>query len=312
MAVTVIIPARLASTRFPEKVLAAKTGKPLVQHVVEGAATTRGIDRVVVATDHPRVADALRPFGTHVVMTRADHPNGTSRLAEASRLLNLGPEDIVVNAQGDEPEMAGEVIEAALRALAHPGASVGTVAAPFAPGLDPRSPHLVKVVRGLDGCALYFSRALIPVHRDAGAGAPAPVQPWRHVGVYAYQAAFLERYAGWPSTPLERSEQLEQLRVLEHGFRVGVELCSAAPEGIDTPEQYAAFVARYRAPVAPAEIERAPSPAPAPAARRSASRPAPSRRAHPQRGTSGRPACATPRPRWRTGTAPAPPSPRSP
>lgn len=248
MTATVIIPARLASTRFPEKVLAASTGKPLVQHVVEAASGAAGVARVVVATDHERVAEALRPFGTPVVMTRVEHPNGTSRLAEAAAVLGLGDDEVVVNAQGDEPEMAAGVIRAALEALGLPGASVGTAAAPFAADLDPRSPHLVKVVRAADGTALYFSRALIPHQRDAGSTGPGAVSPLRHVGVYAYRVGFLKRYVTLAPTPLELVEQLEQLRVLEHGYRIGVGVCEAAPEGIDTPEQYAAFVARYRAP----------------------------------------------------------------
>lgn len=245
---TVIIPARLGSTRFPEKVLAARTGKPLVQHVVEGAAKARGAARVVVATDHERVRAALAAHGTQVVMTSPAHANGTNRLAEAAALLNLGDDEIVVNAQGDEPEMAGEVIDGALHALTarEPGVVVGTAATPLRAGQNIANPNLVKVVRALDGCALYFSRAPIPVHRDGGAGSSnAAGAPLRHLGVYAYRVGFLNRYAQMPPTPLERTEQLEQLRVLEHGLRIGVEVVDAAPEGIDTPEQYEAFVARW-------------------------------------------------------------------
>lgn len=248
---TVIIPARLGSTRFPEKVLASSTGKPLVQHVVEGAARAHGAARVVVATDHERVRQALAAHGTQVVMTSAEHPNGTSRLAEAASLLRLSDDEIVVNAQGDEPDMAGEVIDCALRALTsrEPGVVVGTAATPLRSGQDITNPNLVKVVRALDGCALYFSRAPIPVHRDGRAGSPpdAGSRPLRHLGVYAYRVGFLKRYAHMPPTPLERAEQLEQLRVLEHGLRIGVEVVDAAPEGIDTPEQYEAFVARWHA-----------------------------------------------------------------
>ncbi|MCW5765635.1 MAG: 3-deoxy-manno-octulosonate cytidylyltransferase [Phycisphaeraceae bacterium] len=239
----VIVPARLGSTRFPEKVLAARTGKPLVQHVVDRAAAARGARLVAVATDHPRVAEALRPFGTTVVLT-GEHPNGTSRLCEAAGLLGLGAQEIVVNAQGDEPDMPPAVLEAAVAALG-PGVHVGTVATPLSPTEDVRDPNIVKVVRALDGGAVYFSRAPIPLDRD-GAGPAAPARPLRHVGVYAYTRAFLERYSALPATPLERTEVLEQLRVIEHGFRIGVGVVpDAGGGGIDTPEQYEAFVRRF-------------------------------------------------------------------
>jgi 3-deoxy-manno-octulosonate cytidylyltransferase (CMP-KDO synthetase) len=247
MPVTIIIPARLASTRFPEKVLAARTGRPLVQHVAEAAAkaSCSSGGQVVVAADHERIAAALRPFGTRVVMTRADHPNGTSRLAEAAASLGLGPDDVVVNAQGDEPEMAGEVIDLAVAALESGPHQVGSVAAPFGPGDDPANPNIVKVVRRIDGSALYFSRALIPFDRDQRNDPRA--QPLRHIGVYAYRRAFLEKYVTLPPTPLEQAEQLEQLRVLEHGYSIGVQVCKRAHAGIDTPEQYEQFVKRWNA-----------------------------------------------------------------
>ncbi len=247
MSATIIIPARLASTRFPEKVLAAATGKPLVQHVVEAARTARSLDggEVVVAADSPRIVEALRPFGTHVVLTRADHPNGTSRLAEAAALLNLPMDAVIVNAQGDEPEMPGVVIDAAIEALlANPEVSVGTVAAPLTDDEDAANPNIVKVARAASGLGLYFSRSPIPYDRD-GTRAPGS-RPLRHVGVYAYRRSFLETYVKLPATPLEQAEQLEQLRVLEHGYRIGVGLVAAAHAGIDTPEQYAAFVKRTR------------------------------------------------------------------
>jgi 3-deoxy-manno-octulosonate cytidylyltransferase (CMP-KDO synthetase) len=224
----------------------------LVQHVVEAARGARAASgdgaRVVVATDHERIAAALEPFGTPVVMTRSDHPNGTSRLAEAAAALGLGPDDVVVNVQGDEPEMAGEVIDLAVGALdaGGPGGhAVGTVAAFFGTGEDAENPHIVKVVRRPDGSALYFSRSMIPFERDGGGSARC--RPLRHVGVYAYRRAFLEKYVTLAPTPLECCEQLEQLRVLEHGYSIGVGLCECAHTGIDTPEQYEAFVARWNA-----------------------------------------------------------------
>ncbi len=242
--ITVIIPARLASTRFPEKVLACLTGKPLVQHVAEAAARCTAAAKIVVATDHQRVVDALRPFGTTVILTDPDHPNGTSRLAEAATILQLGDDEIVVNAQGDEPEMAGSVIDAAVAALLQtPGAQVGTVAAPITSAAEFADRNIVKVVRGAGGQGLYFSRAPIPHDRDSQHLAP----PLRHIGVYAYRVGFLRKYVNLAPTPLERTEQLEQLRVLETGHTIGVHLTATAQQGIDTPEQYAEFVRRFMA-----------------------------------------------------------------
>ena len=245
---TIVIPARLASTRLPEKVLLSETGRPMVQHVVEGAGRARCAGAVVVATDSERVAGALRAFGTRVVMTREDHPNGTSRLCEAAALLGLRDDDLVVNAQGDEPEMPAEVIDAAVAALvATPAAVVGTVCCGFGEGEDAGNPNIVKVVRRGDGCALYFSRSRVPLDRDGRGGTDA--EPLRHVGVYVYRVAFLKRYVGMASTPLERAESLEQLRVLESGYGIAVARCDAARglTGIDTREQYDEFVRRWKA-----------------------------------------------------------------
>jgi len=242
---TVIVPARLASTRLPEKVLLSRTGKPMVQHVVEQALRAQCAASVVVATDSQRVIDALAPFNTRCILTRPDHPNGTSRLAQAAAILALAPGDIVVNAQGDEPEMPPAVIDAAVDALLQtPHASIGTVCTPFAPGEDPANPNIVKVVPSQLATALYFSRAHVPFCRD---GTPqANAQPLRHVGVYAYRAGFLHTYANLPSTPLEICESLEQLRALELGYTIGLARCDQAKglTGIDTAEQYEEFVAR--------------------------------------------------------------------
>ncbi len=245
---TIVVPARLASTRLPGKVLLAQTGRPMVQHVVDAAGRASCAAAVVVATDSPSVEVALKPYGTRVVLTRVDHPNGTSRLAEAANLLCLKGDDLIVNAQGDEPEMPPEVIDAAVTALVQtPAAVVGTACCAFGAKEDPLNPNIVKVVRRADGCALYFSRSRIPFDRDARGGADA--EPLRHVGVYVYRAAFLQKYAAMASTPLERAESLEQLRVLEHGFAISVARCDAAVgmTGIDTREQYDDFVQRWRA-----------------------------------------------------------------
>lgn len=241
MSTIAIIPARLASTRFPEKVLANRTGKPLIQHVWENTKRAGSLSRVVIATDHPRVQAACVAFGAEVVVTREDHPNGSSRLAEAAATLGLSGTDIVVNVQGDEPEMEPGVIDAAVGALERSGAEAGTVASPFARGEDPANPNIVKVVLRRDGCAMYFSRSLLPFPRVSGIDGAAPL---RHVGLYAYRVGFLKQYPGLTPTPLERAESLEQLRILEHGFRISVAVTPCHGVGIDTPEQYEAFVAR--------------------------------------------------------------------
>jgi len=163
------------------------------------------VARVVVAADHPRIAEALRPFGTTVIMTSPDHTNGTSRLAEAARLLDLAPEQIVANVQGDEPEVDPGAIDAAVEALVSRGADMGTVASPITDPAELASPAVVKVVLALDSTALYFSRAAIPHDRD-GQGIPA-ARPLRHVGLYTYRRRFLERYAALPQTALERAAQ---------------------------------------------------------------------------------------------------------
>lgn len=240
----VIIPARLASTRFPRKVLADRTGRPLVQHVCE-AASRAAVAAVVVAADDEEIARALRPAGVRVVLTSPAHDNGTSRVAEAARTLALEPGRVIVNVQGDEPELEPGAINAAVDTLTASGADIATLAAPLAPDDDPHDPAIVKVVRALDGTALYFSRACIPHQRDPGS--PAPATPLRHVGLYAYTRAFLERYATLPPTPLEQAERLEQLRALQHAHRIAVALVPSGPPGIDTPEQYDAFVRRWHA-----------------------------------------------------------------
>lgn len=239
-----IIPARIASQRFPGKVLARDTGKPLIQHVWEAATRSAAAPRVIVATDDVTVEAACRGFGAECVMTRADHPNGSSRLAEACALLAVPPDTIVVNVQGDEPEMDPALIDAVVGELRAGHAEVSTIASPFAPRDDPSNPNIVKVVLARDGRAMYFSRALIPHVRDGSADAVAPL---RHVGLYAYRRRMLDQYLQLAETPLELAEKLEQLRWLEHGIGIAVAVREAHHASIDTPEQYAAFVARHRA-----------------------------------------------------------------
>lgn len=245
--VVAIIPARFASERFPRKVLAAETGRPLIQHVYESARRASGLSRLLVATDHDEIAAAVRAFGGEVVMTRADHPNGTSRLAEAAAQLDLSPDTIVVNIQGDEPEIEPDAIDAAVNALRASNCPMATVASPFARDEDARDPNVVKVVLRADGRALYFSRAMIPHPRDLNAGSAAQPSTLKHIGLYAYRADFLQVYVRLAPTPLELTEKLEQLRALEHGHDIAVAIRPVHSRGIDTPEQYAAFIARWRA-----------------------------------------------------------------
>lgn len=247
MAVFAVIPARYDASRFPGKPLAADTGKPLIQHVVEQTRKAQCIDRALVATDDQRIFDAVLAFGGEAIMT-GRHPNGTSRIAEAIELLPQDQQpDIVVNVQGDEPEIEPELIDAAVAALkADPDAGMSTLASPFADDEDPADPNIVKLVVSQRNRALYFSRSLIPFDRDASPNATAKHAYLKHPGLYAYRRAFLSQYIVMPATPLEKLEKLEQLRVLEHDRIIAVARVETRHHGIDTPEQYAAFVERHR------------------------------------------------------------------
>ncbi len=246
MDAVVLIPARLESSRFPRKVLADRTGRTLIQHVCEGAARS-GVGRVVVATDSDEVARVVAGFGGEAVLTGCAHENGTSRLAEAAGLLGLGDDEIVINVQGDEPEIEPEVVAASVEALTDsPEFSIGTVASPIDDDSEFLSPSVVKVVVGRVGPggvgrALYFSRAAVPFERD-GSGLCARL---KHIGIYAYRVGFLREYATMEPTPLEQAEKLEQLRALENGFGIGVAVREVASVGIDTPEDYERFVSRW-------------------------------------------------------------------
>jgi len=207
-----IIPARFDSTRFPGKVLTPIAGRPMIQHVWDGARTAKSLRTVLIATDDERVAETCRGFGAEVALTSADHPTGTDRLAEVSAGLD---DPIVVNIQGDEPSIEGFVIDAAVAALeAAPAAPMATVVH-RAEADALADPNRVKVVIDRTGCALYFSRAPIPHTRS---GAEPTI--WQHVGLYAYRREFLAEYVLLSPTPLERAEGLEQLRALEHGHRI--------------------------------------------------------------------------------------------
>lgn len=242
MAATVVIPARFGSTRFPAKILASDTGKPLVQHVVEQVRRCQKVRSIIVATDDQRIVDALRPFETHVVMTSPAHQSGTDRIAEAIAHVH---DEIIVNVQGDEPEIEPEIVDGLIERLQTNVEDMATAATAFPAGADANNPNLVKVVMGLNGQAIYFSRSPIPFRRDATDKLEPPY--YLHLGIYAYRRQFLLNYASWSPTPLELSEKLEQLRVLEHGRSIYVLKVDRATHGIDTPEQYADFVKRYKA-----------------------------------------------------------------
>jgi 3-deoxy-manno-octulosonate cytidylyltransferase (CMP-KDO synthetase) len=245
MKAAAVIPARYASTRFPGKPLADLTGKPMIVHVLERAAQCQTVSRIVVATDDERIKRAVEQAGYHAHMTRADHPNGTSRIHEVACTLD---EELIVNIQGDEPQIEPALVDLTVRFLAdHPSAPMATLVSPFASGEDPTDPNIVKCVLGANGCALYFSRAVIPYHRAGPPGSALGSQgqaPYKHVGLYVYRRDFLNTFIQLPATPLEQTESLEQLRVLEHGYQIACAVGQAHFTGIDTPEQYAEFAAR--------------------------------------------------------------------
>jgi 3-deoxy-manno-octulosonate cytidylyltransferase (CMP-KDO synthetase) len=236
---TVVVPARMASTRLPNKPLADIGGKPMVVRTAEQAALS-GADLVVVATDHADIVAACRAHGIEAHMTRADHPSGTDRIAEVAATLGLPPDAIVVNVQGDEPLIDPQLI-AATSALIRDGQPMATAAHPIDAMEEVFNPNCVKVVLNQAGQALYFSRAAIPWHRDGFAQSreklPQGYRPLRHIGLYAYLNSFLQRYPSLAISPLEQIEALEQLRVLWHGLPIAVHLTEKIPmAGVDTPE----------------------------------------------------------------------------
>jgi 3-deoxy-manno-octulosonate cytidylyltransferase (CMP-KDO synthetase) len=227
-----VIPARWASTRLPGKVLIDIAGKPLIQHVWERAKKARRLADVIIACDEPHVVDRARAFGAHAVLTAKDHPSGSDRVAEAARKSDA---DIIVNIQGDEPLIAPKLIDGLVDALAKDGAAaVATAVKRIAGEEEFRNPNVVKVVIDQKGNALYFSRASIPFKRD---GKPSDFSKYfRHLGIYAYRRDFLFSYCQWPKSFLEQEECLEQLRVLEAGYRIKCVETDVETIGVDTPE----------------------------------------------------------------------------
>jgi 3-deoxy-manno-octulosonate cytidylyltransferase (CMP-KDO synthetase) len=239
----VCIPARYASTRFPGKVLAQDTGKYLIQHTWEQARRAKLPERVVIAADDEKIVRAAREFGAECVLTSTEHNSGTDRIAEA---VGHSDAEIIINVQGDEPQIDPDHIDHLARLLLeNPEAPMATLAAGFATREQILDPNVVKVVVDANGKAIYFSRSVIPYDRQRG-GVGDVGHYLRHIGIYAYRRGFLLRITALPQTPLEKLEKLEQLRALEQGYTILVGKVEHTCEGIDTPEQYAAFVTRHR------------------------------------------------------------------
>jgi 3-deoxy-manno-octulosonate cytidylyltransferase (CMP-KDO synthetase) len=223
-----IIPARYQSTRLPGKALADIAGKPMIEHVYRRAAAATTVSRVIVATDDPRIADAVERFGGEARLTSASHQSGTDRLAEIATSLDC---DVIVNVQGDEPLLAPETIDEAVRPFhGHPELEMSTLVRKISNAAEMTNPNVTKAVLDEQGFAMYFSRAAIPYERSAHADA------WAHIGLYAYRRDVLLRFAALPQSDLERAEALEQLRALAHGIRIKAVRTTFHTIGVDTPE----------------------------------------------------------------------------
>lgn len=240
-AFVVIIPARYASTRLPGKPLLDIAGKPMVVHVADRARASGAVE-VIVATDHHDIAAAVTRHGHQALLTREDHASGTDRIAEIAAQRRYPVERIIVNVQGDEPLIEpGLIRDVAQQLAAHPPAAIATACCPLTEAAQLVNPNIVKVVLDRNSYALYFSRAPIPFARNAFANGitkfPDGLPAYRHIGIYAYRAAFLASYAQLAPAPIEQFEALEQLRALWHGHRICVAITAAAPHaGVDTAE----------------------------------------------------------------------------
>ena len=244
----IVIPARLNSTRLPRKMLLSETGKSLLQHTYEGASQANRPSGVTVATDHLEIAEEVARFGGEYKMTCPDCASGTDRVAEVAR--GMSDVDIFVNVQGDEPDMLGEDVDAVIQLLEDdPAAPMATLAVPIRSRAQLGSSACVKVVFDGAGRALYFSRSPIPAVRDGDDELLAADPPhfFQHLGIYAYRRDFLLSLASLPRCANEQLESLEQLRVLHHGHAIAVGVTHNVSSGIDTPDDYAAFVARRKA-----------------------------------------------------------------
>ncbi len=240
MSIVGIIPARYQSGRFPGKPLADILGKPMIRHVYERSRKTPLLDRLVVATDDMRIAEAVEGFGGEFILTSPEHPSGTDRLAEACRIMKLADTDIALNIQGDEPLVTPEIIQVLIEALIHSGESVmATLAFRSSNRKDYENPNVVKVVVDSTGRALYFSRSPVPFCREDPAGT---VSFLKHLGFYAYRNSFLQAFTQLSPGKLEQMEKLEQLRALEYGFEIRVALSPTDTRGVDTPEDLAELI----------------------------------------------------------------------
>jgi 3-deoxy-manno-octulosonate cytidylyltransferase (CMP-KDO synthetase) len=236
------IPARYSSTRFPGKVLAKDTGKFLIQHTYERACLAKLPEKVIIAADDQRIADAALGFAAECVLTSTDHKSGTDRIAEAVKNIDV---EIVINLQADEPEIEPQNIDLLAQILIdHPDAPMATLAADFQNAEQITDPNIVKLITDYNGRAIYFSRSPIPYDRETkGVG---PEQNYlRHIGTYAYRKDFLMEITKLPQTNLEKIEKLEQLRAIENGFPILIGKVKHTCDGIDTPQQYDAFVKRW-------------------------------------------------------------------
>lgn len=245
----VIIPARYSSSRLPGKPLKEICGKSMIERVALQAKKS-GATRVVVATDSQKVADAVNIPGVEVCMTSPDHSSGTERLAEVCSILKFSPEEIIVNVQGDEPLIPPALINQTADVLASSDAPMATLAVPISDPEEIFNPNAVKVVFDEQGNALYFSRAPVPYDRDSFAKEQClgSFRHYRHLGIYAYRAGFLQQFVSWNPSALENCEKLEQLRVLDHGRRIQVAVASEIPPaGVDTQEDLEKVIAYVKA-----------------------------------------------------------------
>lgn len=240
MQIAAIIPARYQSSRFPGKPLADINGKPMIQHVYERTRQCRKLDMVVVATDDPRIAQAVTAFGGEALLTKESHESGTDRIAEAANILKIEQDGIILNVQGDEPLLEPAMIEQLIDTVkAFPDSPMATLAFASSNRDQYADPNVVKVVVDHRGKALYFSRSCLPYFRE---GLPEAFSFLKHLGFYAYRFNFLQTFTRLPQSRLELVEKLEQLRALEHGFPIQVAISATDTRGIDTPEDLQALL----------------------------------------------------------------------